>query len=263
MSTIAFLGAGNIANAIMGGLMSDGHTLFAFDPIEQCRERARNQGVTIASSNTDAIAKADIVMLCVKPNVILDLLGEISTSSHGKLFISVAAGITTTSMLNRLPEATALVRCMPNTPALVKTGMTALFASPSVTNEQRELATSVLTSVGESLWVDTEAELDVVTAVSGSGPAYFFLLMESMINASVAEGLSREVSTQLVLQTALGAAVMAKQSEFDAGTLRKQVTSPGGTTQAAIEHFQSVKFEEAVKGAVNAAKTRSVDLSKN
>ena len=225
--------------------------------------RARGQGVAIASSNTDAISKADIVMLCVKPDVVLDLLDEISTSSQGKLFISVAAGITTANMLSRLPEATALVRCMPNTPALVKTGMTALFASPAVTAEQRASATSVLTSVGESLWVDTEAELDIVTAVSGSGPAYFFLMMESMINAGVAEGLSTEVSTQLVLQTALGAAVMAKQSASDAGTLRKQVTSPGGTTQAAIEHFQSVKFEDAVRGAVNAARTRAVELSKN
>jgi len=138
-----------------------------------------------------------------------------------------------------------------------------LFASPAVTAEQRASATSVLSSVGESLWVDTEAELDIVTAVSGSGPAYFFLMMESLINAGVAEGLTTEVSTQLVLQTALGAAVMAKQSESDAGTLRKQVTSPGGTTQAAIEHFQSVKFEEAVGDAVNAARTRSVELSKN
>jgi len=202
-------------------------------------------------------------MLCVKPDVILDLLDEITSSSQGKLFISVAAGITTASMLSRLPEATALVRCMPNTPALVKTGMTALFASPAVTAEQRASATSVLSSVGESLWVDTEAELDIVTAVSGSGPAYFFLMMESLINAGVAEGLSTEISTQLVLQTALGAAVMAKQSESDAGTLRKQVTSPGGTTQAAIEHFQSVKFEKAVGDAVNAARTRSVELSKN
>ena len=166
-------------------------------------------------------------------------------------------------MLSRLPEATALVRCMPNTPALVKTGMTALFASPAVTAEQRASASSVLTSVGESLWVDTEAELDIVTAVSGSGPAYFFLMIESMINAGIAEGLSAEVSTQLVLQTALGAAVMAKQSESDAETLRKQVTSPGGTTQAAIQHFQSVKFEEAVRGAVRAARIRSVELSKN
>jgi pyrroline-5-carboxylate reductase len=117
--------------------------------------------------------------------------------------------------------------------------------------------------VGESLWVDSEAELDIVTAVSGSGPAYFFLMMESMINAGVAEGLSLEVSTQLVLQTALGAAEMAKQSASDPGTLRKQVTSPGGTTQAAIEHLQSVKFEEAVRGAVSAARIRSVELSKN
>ncbi len=262
MSTIAFLGAGNIANAIMGGLISDGHTLFAFDPVEHCRERARGLGVTIASSNTDAISKAEIVMLCVKPNVVLDLLDEISASSQGKLFISVAAGITTVNMLSRLPAATALVRCMPNTPALVKTGMTALFASKAVTAEHRTSATSVLTSVGESLWVDTEAELDIVTAVSGSGPAYFFLMMEAMINAGVAEGLSTEVSTQLVLQTALGAAVMAKQSEFDAGTLRKQVTSPGGTTAAAIKHFQTVEFEKAVRGAVSAARTRSVELSK-
>ena len=263
MSTIAFLGAGNIANAIMGGLISDGHSLLAFDPVEHCRERARGQGVTIASSNTDAISKADIVMLCVKPNVVLDVLDEISTSSQGKLFISVAAGITTANMLSRLPEATALVRCMPNTPALVKTGMTALFPSPAVTAEQRASASSVLTSVGESLWVDTEAELDIVTAVSGSGPAYFFLMIESMINAGVAEGLSAEVATKLVLQTALGAAVMAKQSESDAGTLRKQVTSPGGTTQAAIDHSQSVELEQAVRGAVNAARTRSVELSKN
>ncbi len=263
MSTIAFLGAGNIANAIMGGLISDGHTLCAFDPVEDCRERARGLGVTIASSNTDAISNADIVMLCVKPDVVLDLLNEISASSTGKLFISVAAGITTANMLSRLPEGTALVRCMPNTPALVKTGMTALFASPAVTAEQKTSATSVLTSVGESLWVETEAELDIVTALSGSGPAYFFLMMESMINAGVSEGLSAEVSTQLVLQTALGAAVMAKQSESDAGTLRKQVTSPGGTTQAAVEYFQSVKFEEAVRGAVTAARTRSVELSKD
>ena len=263
MSTIAFLGAGNIANAIMGGLISDAHSLLAYDPIEHCCERARGQGIAIASSNTEAISTADIVMLCVKPDVVLNLLDEISASSQGKLFISVAAGITTANMLNRLPEATPLVRCMPNTPALVKTGMTALFASPAVTAEQRTSATSVLTSVGESLWVDTEAELDIVTAVSGSGPAYFFLMMESMINAGVAEGLSIEVSTQLVLQTALGAAKMAKQSESDPETLRKQVTSPGGTTQAAIKHFQSVKFEEAVRGAVNAARIRSVKLSKN
>jgi pyrroline-5-carboxylate reductase len=141
--------------------------------------------------------------------------------------------------------------------------MTALFASSAVTAEQKTSATSVLTSVGESLWVTTEAELDIVTAVSGSGPAYFLLMMESMISAGVSEGLSTEVSTQLVLQTALGAAKMAKQGEFDAETLRKQVTSPGGTTEAAINHFQSVKFEEAVRGAVNAARIRSVELSKN
>ena len=263
MSTIAFLGAGNIASAMMGGLVSNGHTLFAFDPIEECRERARSLGASIASSNAEAISRADIVMLCVKPDVVLDLLGEIAASSEGKLFISVAAGVTTTSMLSLLPDKTALVRCMPNTPALVKTGMTALFACPSVTVPQKAAAESVLAAVGESIWVNTEEELDIVTAVSGSGPAYFFLLMETMINAGVAEGLSKEVATQLVLQTALGAAVMARQSDLDVATLRKQVTSPGGTTQAAIEHFQSAGFEQAVAGAVKAARNRSVELSHN
>ena len=263
MPKIAFLGLGNIANAIISGLISDSHKIIAFDPIEECRERARDLGVSVTVDNTEAVSQADIVILCVKPDVVLDLLDEISTVSLGKLFISVAAGVTTHNIQSRLSENIAIVRCMPNTPALVKTGMTALFSNPAVTTAQKSLTTEIMSAIGECIWVDNEDALDVVTAISGSGPAYFFLMIESLISAGIEEGLTPEVANQLVLQTALGAAVMAKASEVDPGTLRKQVTSPGGTTQAAIDFFQSAMFNESVIGAVQAAKARSIELSKN
>ena len=262
MSKIAFLGLGNIANAIIGGLISDTQKIIAFDPIEECRERARDLGVEITVNNKEAVSQADIVILCVKPDIVLDLLDEISIASPGKLFISVAAGVTTHNIQDRLSEKISVVRCMPNTPALVKTGMTALFATPSVTTVQKTLASKIMSAIGECLWVDNESALDAVTAISGSGPAYFFLMIESLISAGIEEGLAPEVASQLVLQTALGAAVMAKGSKLDPGALRKQVTSPGGTTHAAIKHFQSARFEENVKRAVQAAKARSIELSR-
>jgi pyrroline-5-carboxylate reductase len=281
MSRIAFLGAGNIAQAIMGGLIQNGFDsdrLVAFDPVEACRDKAAAIGIRVAASNLDAITDADIVLLCVKPNVVLELLSDISKDicspeleskdlesqeKGSKLIISVAAGITTQSMQASLAVDTALVRCMPNTPALVQTGMTALFANSNVTDQQRTAAEDILSAVGQTLWVEREQDLDAVTAVSGSGPAYFFLMMESMINAAIQEGLSEAVSTQLVLQTALGAARMASTSESNPATLRTQVTSPGGTTQAALEHFEAEGFQGIVTGAVNAARVRSIELSES
>lgn len=265
MSSIAFLGAGNIAQAIMGGLIENGfsaNNLTAYDPSEVCRKKASSLGVRAAESNVDAIADADIVMLCVKPNVVLEVIESIAASFGNQLVISVAAGITVTSILGKLPEKAALVRCMPNTPALVQMGMTALYASAEVTARQKGSAEEVLGAVGQTLWVADEADLDAVTAVSGSGPAYFFLMMESMINAGISEGLSSEVAQQLVLQTALGAAKMAIESPLSPQALREQVTSPGGTTQAAIEHFQSSHYGTIVSEAVRAARIRSIELSK-
>ena len=262
---IAFLGAGNIAQAIMGGLVENGlpaTDITACDPSEHCMRWAAERGINTAASNDEAIAAADVIMLCVKPNIVVPLLNDLEQDVTGKLFISVAAGITTGMMTSELPANSAVVRCMPNTPALVQCGMTALFATPATSDDQKSIAQNVLSAVGDAIWVDSEDDLDAVTAVSGSGPAYFFLLMESMINAAQRQGLSEEIAKQLVLQTALGASKMAHQSSDSPATLRQNVTSPGGTTQAAIEHFEAGGFAENVNGAVNAARQRSIELAK-
>jgi len=264
MTKIAFLGAGNIAQAIMGGLIDNGFdpsAITACDPVPECTDRASERGISIAASNDEAIASADVVMLCVKPNIITDLLAAIDVDLGDKMLISVAAGITTDTIGGCVPPGTAIVRCMPNTPALVREGMTAMYATPGVSAAQKETADSILSAVGRALWVDSEDSLDAVTAVSGSGPAYFFLLMESMIAAAESEGLSPDVARELVLQTALGAAQMASESDQDPGTLRVQVTSPGGTTQAALEHFEAAGFADTVRDAVERARIRSVELS--
>ena len=264
MTTIAFLGAGNIAQAIMGGMIENGMAarhIWARDPSPSCMDWVNDQGINAASNNDEAIAAADVVMLCIKPNVLIDVLAAIGEDVSSKLFISVAAGITTEMMTPHLPIGTPIIRCMPNTPVQIQTGMTALFPTQTVTDEQRAVAQDILTAVGQAVWVDSEADLDSVTAVSGSGPAYFFLMMESMISAAEALGLQHEFAKQLVLQTALGSAKMAHQSPDDPATLREKVTSPSGTTQAAIEHFQAQGFEKIVDGAVTAAQRRSVELA--
>ncbi|MFT7218787.1 MAG: pyrroline-5-carboxylate reductase [Candidatus Azotimanducaceae bacterium] len=275
MPTIAFLGAGNIAQAIMGGLIAStqqtsgssepgkGMTVTTYDPVEVCTEKAAKLGAEVKDTNANAIRDADIVMLCVKPDVLIDLLRELASECReGQLFVSVAAGITCASMKAVMPDNTAIVRCMPNTPALVKVGMTGMYASDTVTVKQKQAAQTVMAAVGETLWVTEESDLDAVTAVSGSGPAYYFLMMELMIKAAIEEGLEPSVAKKLVLQTALGAATMASASLIDPAALRLNVTSPGGTTQAALEHFNDKGLGAIVSGAVNAARVRSVEMSK-
>lgn len=264
MTHIAFLGAGNIAQAIMGGLIETGYnggSIHACDPVPACQDRARALGVNVAADNDAAIADADVVILCVKPNVVVELLAAVSIPLDNKLIISVAAGVAIASMAAAVPPGTAIVRCMPNTPALVKTGMTAMYANAAVSSDQQRQAEAILAAVGEAIWVDDESMLDAVTAVSGSGPAYFFLMMESMIEAACRQGLDAQTAKTLVLQTALGSARMAMDSADDPATLRQNVTSPGGTTQAAIESFQAAGFAAIVEAAVDAARRRSVELS--
>lgn len=265
MSVIGFLGAGNIAQAIIGGLLENGTSpdeIVIYDPYAATRDKAAEAGVRVASSNDEVVRDSDIIMICVKPDIVLDLLLALKVATIDKLFVSVAAGITTRTMQQLLTEGTALVRAMPNTPALVQTGMTGLFATPAVTASQRTSAEAVLKAVGEVAWVEEESALDAVTAVSGSGPAYYFLLMEAMIDAAVSEGLSKDVAEKLVLQTALGAARMANLSEDSPAELRQKVTSKGGTTQAALTHFTDNGFENLVSGAVSAARNRSIQMSK-
>jgi pyrroline-5-carboxylate reductase len=204
------------------------------------------------------------VVLAVKPQALSAIAQSAATliQQRKSLVVSIAAGINQNSLSRWLGADTAIVRCMPNTPALLLTGATALHANDKVTAEQCDLAENILRSVGIALWVEDEAELDAVTAVSGSGPAYYFLLMEAMEKAALELGLSQETARLLVQQTALGAAKIALESSESPEQLRKRVTSPGGTTQQAIETFEQGGFTELVSKALHAARDRSIQMSK-
>ncbi|WP_415902620.1 pyrroline-5-carboxylate reductase [Neptuniibacter sp. QD29_5] len=264
--TLAFIGAGNMARAIIGGLVSNGYPterIWASEPEAERLVDLKEQGLKTTTDNDEAVQAADVVVLAVKPQILKTVTESISESvqSSQPLIVSVAAGIMTTSIDTWLGGNTAIVRCMPNTPALVQTGASGLYANTIVTEEQRKQSETVLNATGITLWVDEESQLDAVTAVSGSGPAYYFLIMESMIAAGEKLGLSKETATQLTLQTALGAAKMAKESEFDPAELRRRVTSPNGTTEQAIKCFIEGQLPELFDNAMQACNDRSVELA--
>jgi pyrroline-5-carboxylate reductase len=262
MNTTTFIGAGHIAQALIGGyLATNPSRLIASDPVSSQLEQLPD-AVERSLNNRTAIADADVVVLCVKPDAMADICLELRDDAASKLFISVAAGITVDSLATWLGEDTAIIRCMPNTPSLVGQGMTGLFASTKVSSAQRVIAETILGSVGQYHWFEDENSLDVVTAISGSGPAYYFLVMESMQKAGIALGLTPEVSRKLVLQTALGAAQMALESDLSTEQLRVNVTSPGGTTQAALTTMIEAGLENTFTEAINAAYERSKQLSR-
>lgn len=263
---VAFIGAGNMARAIIGGLLENGfapQNIWASEPESARLEDLAAQGLNTTTDNQAAVAAADLVVLAVKPQVMQTVASDLATAArtHRPLFISIAAGISLEALDQWLGGDAAIVRCMPNTPALVQTGASGLFANPRVSDLQREQASRVLQAVGIALWVQNEAELDAVTAVSGSGPAYYFLMMEAMTAAGVKLGLSEETARGLTLQTALGAARMASSSDVDAAELRRRVTSPNGTTERAINSFQAGGFEALVETALTACRDRSVELA--
>ncbi|HWR79540.1 MAG TPA: pyrroline-5-carboxylate reductase [Pseudomonas sp.] len=262
---IAFIGAGNMAASLIGGLRAQGMSaaqICASEPGAEQRARiSAEHGITVYESNQQAISGADLIVLAVKPQIMKAVCLALAPHLQAnQLIVSIAAGISCASLNNWLgPQP--LVRCMPNTPALVRQGVSGLFANAQVSATQREQAEQVLSAVGMVLWLDNEAQIDAVTAVSGSGPAYFFLLIEAMSAAGVQLGLTPETATQLSIQTALGAARMAVSSDVDAGELRRRVTSPNGTTEAAIKTFQAGGFAALVENALTAAATRSVELA--
>lgn len=266
--TIAFIGAGNMASSIIGGLVTKGfspNSIIASDPFPDSLEKLRKTAsVKIAADNRQAIANADVVVLAVKPQVMKPVLQDLASSTQQTrpLIISIAAGIEIDSINQWLGGNMAIVRCMPNTPALVQTGATALYANDAVTDHQRQQADQILRSVGIALWVNDESTLDAVTAVSGSGPAYFFLLMEAMQNVGIQLGLSADAAKQLTLQTALGAAQMAIGSDVDAAELRRRVTSPNGTTEQAIKVFEEGGFRDLCTRALTACHDRSMELAR-
>ena len=266
-SSLAFIGGGNMAGSLIGGLIADGWSpgrIQVADPdptrITQLADRF---SVLTTRDNSEAVADADAVVLAVKPQILQEVARQIAPAIRQQqpVVISIAAGIRETTLRDWLGEDTAIVRCMPNTPAMVRSGATALYANPRVSEAQRSLAESVLRAVGLALWVDDEAQMDAVTALSGSGPAYFFLFMEALEAAGAELGLSPDTARLLSLQTAFGAAKMALESREDAATLRRQVTSPGGTTERAIEVFLQEGLHGMALKALQAAAGRSRELA--
>ncbi|MFZ5724307.1 MAG: pyrroline-5-carboxylate reductase [Pseudomonadota bacterium] len=264
---IAFIGAGNMAGSLVGGMLARGFRAGQVTMTDISAERLRQletqYGVAVTESNADAARDADVILLAVKPQQMAQVAAELAPALQGRqpLVVSIAAGITIAKLQGWLGAGTAVVRCMPNTPALVQAGATGLYASPQVNAAQRALAQAMLDAVGIALWLDSEEQLDAVTAVSGSGPAYFFLVMEAMIAAGRALGLDEKMSRQLTLQTALGAAQMAVTSSDDPAELRRKVTSPGGTTQAALNVFESAQLRDTFLKALLAARDRSRELA--
>lgn len=265
-ATITFIGAGNMARSLIGGLLADGYPaerIRAADPNEAQRtEIAGRFGIRVEADNASAVEGADAVVLAVKPQVIRDVaqpLGE-RLRAGGTLVISIAAGVREADLSRWLGGGIAVVRTMPNTPSLVQTGATALFANQHVSQDQRSLAESLLRAVGITQWLDDEALMDAVTAVSGSGPAYFFLMMEVMEDIGAELGLPRETSRLLTLETALGAARMALESDEQPAKLRQRVTSPGGTTEAAITAMEDGGLRDIYSRALRAAASRAREL---
>jgi pyrroline-5-carboxylate reductase len=260
---ICFIGGGNMAQALIGGLISRGLAptrITVSDPVEKVRLLLAEKDVQVTDDNIAAIRDADIVLFAVKPQVLASVLKPLKGLFDGKLVMSIVAGAEIATIAHLL-ETDRIVRVMPNTPALVQTGAHGLYATEAVNAQDRELASQVLAATGLTLWVNSEAQIDAVTAVSGSGPAYFFYMMESMIRAGKNLGLDEKVATALTLQTALGAAQMAITSSNTPAELRKNVTSPNGTTQAALEVFDRAQISQNIQAALAAAQKRSQELA--
>lgn len=264
---ITFIGAGNMASSLAGGIIAKGYEptqITMTDLNEDILLSNRNTlGVNTSRDNLHACAHADVIVLAVKPQVMAKVVEPLQSivAQRAPLIVSIAAGITLANLEDWLGDAAPIVRCMPNTPALVQSGATGLFANHNVSDQQRDLAKQVLSAVGLALWVENEDQIDAVTALSGSGPAYFLLVMEAMMSAGKSLGLSDDVASQLTLQTALGSAQLAITSDVDVMELRRRVTSPGGTTERAISIMQEKGLEDIFAEALTGAYDRSKELA--
>jgi len=267
MSKIGFIGGGNMARALIGGLLTSGKSveeIMVAEPVAAAAQALINDfGVQVSRDNTEVAQQVDCLVLAVKPQVVKGVVSDLAAvvQSRQPLVVSIVAGIPIGSLDNWLGGNCALVRTMPNTPALVGKGITALFANQQASALQRELAEQIMQAAGTTLWVSDESLLDAVTAVSGSGPAYFFRVMEAMIETGQALGLSSQQATQLTLATAAGAAELAIQSEHPVARLREQVTSPGGTTAAALEVMNDLAIGDLFEQALRAAHKRAAELA--
>ena len=264
---ICCIGCGNMGRSLIGGILANGYPrqlLRGADPDPAQREKIRTRfGIEVLAENLQAIEHAEVVILAVKPQMMAATVKSLAPAlvKQRPLIISVAAGIRLSAISAWLHQELPVVRAMPNITALIQAGATALYASDQVSEDQKETAETIMRSVGTAVWVNQESRLDTVTALSGSGPAYFFLLMEILEQAAVDMGLQPDQARLLTLETALGAAKMALESELDTGSLRRQVTSPGGTTERALAVLMQGDIESLIKQALQAAQQRSIELA--
>jgi pyrroline-5-carboxylate reductase len=261
--SIAFIGGGNMASAILGGLLRQGlpaSQVRVVEPFADARDRlARDHGVTALAQADASLAAAQVVVWAVKPQAFREAAMPVAAHTRGALHLSVAAGIRSDSVA-RWTGNDRVVRSMPNTPALVGRGMTALFARPAVTGADRSLVEQVLAPTGATLWVDDEAQLDAVTALSGSGPAYVFYFIEAMAKAGAEMGLPPDKALRLALGTFSGASELALASTEAPAVLRERVTSKGGTTYAALTAMQQAGMADSFVAAMHAARRRAMEL---
>ena len=262
---IGFIGAGNMARSLIGGLISSGvknENIFATDPSEDTRKiLTENFSIQTFAENQKLVDKCDVIVFAVKPQVLKTVATHLNTKESA-LYITIAAGIPSKSLNNWLGSKKAIVRSMPNTPSLVLSGASGLYANANVSDEQKEIAESILRAVGLTVWVAEEVQLDAVTALSGSGPAYFFLVMEAMEKAGEKLGLPPETARLLAIQTGFGSTKLALEMDDSPEELRKKVTSPGGTTEQAIKMFEEQGLVEIFSKAMKAASDRAEELAK-
>ena len=264
---ISFIGGGNMAQALISGLVSCGvkpSLITVADPSSEAREQLAAKGLNTVDPTTDAkaaVIDADIVVLAVKPQVMKAVVSGFADALDKQLVISVAAGLSTEILSGMLGGYDNIVRAMPNTPAMIQMGATGLYGTDNISAEQKQLATAVMEASGLVMWVEDEAHMHAVTAVSGSAPAYMFYIIEAMVDGAVALGLDKEQASALAMQTMLGAAKMAMESEDAPAELRRKVTSPNGTTQAAIESMQANDISRQIVEAMQACYDRSQSLS--
>ena len=263
---IVFLGGGNMANALIGGMLKQGFAASDIDVIDPGADARNKLAATYAvnchESAKTVAASMDILILAVKPQQMKEAVAPLAGQIGDALVISIAAGLDMAALSRWLGGTRRIVRCMPNTPALIGAGITGLCALPEVSAAQRAAADRVLKAVGTTVWIDDEAKIDGVTAISGSGPAYVFLFIEALQQAAAELGFTPEQGRQLAIETVQGAAALAAQSDEPAATLRERVTSKGGTTAAALQVMAERGVKEGIVAGCHAAAARGAELGK-
>ena len=260
---ITFIGGGNMAKAIIGGLKNNGFNTSEITVIELDAEKRTQLSTEFnvqTSDNYVEIRNTNVVILSVKPQQLREVCSQLQPILNSQLVISIAAGIRSADISRWLGDYQSIIRVMPNTPAQIQAGVSALYANTIVNQTQRNQATTILAAVGKTLWLDNEAKMDAITAISGSGPAYVFYLIEALQDAAISLGLKAEDARMLALQTFAGASLLAVQSDDDIKTLRAQVTSKGGTTEQGILVLESANIKNIMMNAATAAAEKSALL---